>query len=105
MSAIKISGLHKTFNNSKRALRHIDLTVQRGEMVALIGASGSGKSTLIRHIGGLVAGDSGDIVVLGAPVASLVVGDVGRAVSRAIWARDAWAAAPRAALGRSGATQ
>jgi phosphonate transport system ATP-binding protein len=70
MLAIKISGLHKTFNNSKRALRHIDLTVQHGEMVALIGASGSGKSTLIRHIGGLVAGDSGDIVVLGGAMQS-----------------------------------
>lgn len=59
MSAIKISGLHKTFKNSKRALQDINLEVDRGEMVALIGASGSGKSTLLRHIGGLIPGDRG----------------------------------------------
>ncbi len=48
--------LSKSFGQ-KKALREIDLTVERGEMVALIGASGSGKSTLIRHIAGLERGD------------------------------------------------
>jgi len=55
MTAIQIAGLNKTFNRTNRALIDIDLTIESGEMVALIGASGSGKSTLIRHIAGLVA--------------------------------------------------
>lgn len=60
MAAIEISGLSKTFGRANRALNHIGLQIERGEMVALIGASGSGKSTLIRHIGGLVAADRGE---------------------------------------------
>lgn len=57
MAAIKVKALTKTFGKSKKALDDIDLTIEPGEMVALIGASGSGKSTLIRHIAGLIEGD------------------------------------------------
>jgi len=56
-AAIVIENLSKTFRSCK-ALDRIDLTVDSGEMVALIGPSGSGKSTLLRHISGLVAGDN-----------------------------------------------
>ena len=56
--ALHIQQLNKHFANGKHALRDINLTVQRGEMVALIGASGSGKSTLLRHVAGLVVADS-----------------------------------------------
>ncbi len=50
---ISISGVSKSFTKGKPVLKNINLSVQRGEMVALIGASGSGKSTLIRALGGL----------------------------------------------------
>ncbi|MDH0615260.1 MULTISPECIES: phosphonate ABC transporter ATP-binding protein [unclassified Agrobacterium] len=58
MTAIKVSNVSKTFGKT-RALDKVSLTVECGEMVALIGASGSGKSTLIRHIAGLEIADAG----------------------------------------------
>ncbi len=72
MTAIRVKNLSKTFRRGKKALDGVDLDIQPGEMVALIGASGSGKSTLIRHIAGLIEGDRGDgvccIDVLGRPM-------------------------------------
>ena len=49
---ITVSNLRKRFGDTE-VLRGIDLTIQRGEMVALTGRSGSGKSTLLHIIGGL----------------------------------------------------
>jgi phosphonate transport system ATP-binding protein len=54
--AVTVEKLSKRFGKT-RALCDIDLAIDEGEMVALIGASGSGKSTLIRHIAGLERGD------------------------------------------------
>src|SRR5580698_2539069 len=70
MDAIRIERLSKTFNNGRRALDSVDLKVQTGEMVALIGASGSGKSTLLRHIAGFTASDlePSHVTLLGRPI-------------------------------------
>ncbi|TRZ65833.1 MAG: phosphonate ABC transporter ATP-binding protein [Rhodocyclaceae bacterium] len=63
-TAIQISNLSKEFSCCK-ALQGVNLTIDTGEMVALIGASGSGKSTLLRHISGFIAADAGEITVTG----------------------------------------
>jgi phosphonate transport system ATP-binding protein len=55
-TALRIHQLNKYFA-SKQALCDINISVKKGEMVALIGASGSGKSTLLRHMAGLITAD------------------------------------------------
>lgn len=64
---LRIQNLSKRFASGTLALDSINLEIQQGEMVALIGASGSGKSTLLRHIAGLMAGDasSGSMIEVG----------------------------------------
>ena len=57
MAAIQTSRLTKTFRKGTRALDGVGISIEEGEMVALIGASGSGKSTLLRHLAGLVPSD------------------------------------------------
>jgi putative ABC transport system ATP-binding protein len=64
-----ISGLHKSYNEGKtnevQALRGINLTVQKGDMVAIMGASGCGKTTLLNMIGHLDRSSAGKIVIDG----------------------------------------
>jgi phosphonate transport system ATP-binding protein len=52
--AINVVDACKSFERGKPVLRGVNLSIDKGEMVALIGASGSGKSTLIRAIAGLM---------------------------------------------------
>ena len=64
---IEIEHISKRFG-SVVALDDVSLTVQRGEVVVIIGPSGSGKSTLLRCINHLETADSGRIVVDGIPL-------------------------------------
>ena len=50
---LQIRGVAKSFGADTHVLREIDLEVEPGEMVSLVGASGTGKSTLLRIIAGL----------------------------------------------------
>jgi lipoprotein-releasing system ATP-binding protein len=61
---IEIAGLVKAYTAPSGALtvlRHLDLSIERGEMVAIVGASGVGKSTLLHVMGGLDAFEAGTV--------------------------------------------
>lgn len=71
---IEIENLVKTYHMGKievPALRGVDLTIDRGEFVSLMGPSGSGKSTLLNQIGLLDSPTAGKIVIDGVDVSSL----------------------------------
>lgn len=67
---ITATGLHKSFGET-HALRGIDLMVERGEILAVMGPSGSGKSTLIHCLAGVLAPDAGTVTVDGVDLTSL----------------------------------
>lgn len=52
----------------REVLHHIDLTVEEGETVVLLGRSGSGKTTLLKCVNGMASGSAGDVVFQGKPV-------------------------------------
>ena len=64
---VRIGALRKSFG-ANEVLKGIDLQVQRGEVVAIIGKSGSGKSTLLRCINGLEEFQQGELQVDGQPL-------------------------------------
>jgi lipoprotein-releasing system ATP-binding protein len=67
---IKISGITKSFG-SLQVLRGIDLTIDRGEVVSIVGPSGAGKTTLLQIIGTLDRPDSGSVLIDSVDVTSL----------------------------------
>jgi len=74
LTMLKINQLHKSYpigDSSLHVLKGIDLSVDAGEMVAIMGSSGSGKSTLLNIIGMLDEADSGDYILDGVPIKNL----------------------------------
>ena len=70
---IRLAAVSKQFNGKRQvtALERVDLQIERGEMVSIVGPSGSGKSTLLNLIGGLDRASGGDIEIDGARLAGL----------------------------------
>jgi putative ABC transport system ATP-binding protein len=79
--ALTVTGLRKTFeaeNAPVRALRGVDVTVARGEFIAVMGPSGCGKSTLLNLVAGLDVPDEGEITVAGEAVTGRSEDDLAR---------------------------
>ena len=69
---LKITNLHKTFNagtvNAKKALNGLNITIEEGDFVTVIGGNGAGKSTMLNAISGVFLPDSGRIEIDGIDV-------------------------------------
>ncbi len=61
---LEIEGLHKNFGPID-VLRGVDLSLNPGEVLAVVGDNGAGKSTLIKHIAGVYRADTGIILLNG----------------------------------------
>ncbi|MEP7297226.1 MAG: ABC transporter ATP-binding protein [Burkholderiales bacterium] len=73
-AVVELRGVHKTYRLGQHvipALQGVDLTVQRGELLALTGPSGSGKSTILNLAGLIDTADRGEILLDGQPVGAL----------------------------------
>jgi energy-coupling factor transporter ATP-binding protein EcfA2 len=78
---LEVSGLWFWYDDENTpALRGLDLVVQRGEFLALVGANGSGKTTLTKHFNGLLRPRRGHVRVNGQDTAGRSVGELARHV-------------------------
>ena len=64
---LEMRGIEKRFGGTY-ALKQVDFSLQKGEVLGLIGENGAGKSTLIKILGGIYTKDAGDIFVNGEKV-------------------------------------
>jgi putative ABC transport system ATP-binding protein len=74
ISALELRGVSKVYGSGPsevRALSEVDLSVERGELVAVMGPSGSGKSTLLTIAGSLEQATSGQVLVDGVDLATV----------------------------------
>lgn len=74
MEILKCENLRKVYgagNNQVVALDHIDISIQKGEFVAIVGASGSGKSTLLHILGSVDKPTEGKVVIEGTDISKM----------------------------------
>ena len=67
MNVVELSSISKVYGR-KRAVDHLDMTVQKGDIYGFIGRNGAGKSTTLKMICGLAAPTAGDIRLFGKTV-------------------------------------
>ena len=74
MSFIEVKNLSKVYGSGEAevtALKNIDLNIEQGEFVAIVGPSGSGKSTLLHLLGGVDKPSSGEVIIKGESIYKL----------------------------------
>ncbi len=79
MLSLELKTIDKSFG-AFRALKQVDLQVEKGEFIVMVGPSGCGKSTLLKTIAGLETPDSGEIIINGKDVTHAEPGDRGIAM-------------------------
>ncbi len=77
---VEVRDLHGAYPGGREVLRGVDLAMERGESVAVVGENGAGKSTLLLHLVGLLAPTSGEVLIAGVPVTRSNLGEVRRTV-------------------------
>jgi cobalt/nickel transport system ATP-binding protein len=81
MSIIEVRNLVYSYHSSKTsALDRVNLQIEKGERIVLLGANGSGKSTLIKHLNGILLPQKGEVLVKGEPISKKNMKDVRRTV-------------------------
>jgi phospholipid/cholesterol/gamma-HCH transport system ATP-binding protein len=73
-NVIEIQGLKKSFGDHE-VLKNINLTLQKGESVVVLGKSGQGKSVMIKCVVGMIMPDEGSLKVFGNEIAEMTEDD------------------------------
>ena len=65
---LRVTDLYYTYEDGTEALRGVNLEIQKGERIAVMGANGSGKSTLFLHLNGVMRPKAGTVEIDGSPI-------------------------------------
>ena len=83
---LSIQSIHKTFEagtiNENHVLRGMDLEVQEGDFISIIGGNGAGKSTLMNSLAGTLTVDQGDILLEGKSIKTVPAAKRARDIAR-----------------------
>jgi iron complex transport system ATP-binding protein len=83
-NAVRLDGVvagYRGAGGARRVLNGLDLSVARGEMVALLGANGSGKTTLLNVMAGAIRPSAGSVELFGRPLPGWSRGEIARSVA------------------------
>ena len=93
MALLSLQQIHKTFEkgtvNENHVLRGLDLDIEQGDFISVIGGNGAGKSTLMNSIAGVLSIDEGDILLEGQSIKKASVDERSKDISRVRMKTDA----------------
>jgi len=77
---IDVRGVHFTYPSGTQALKGVDLKIEDGEFVAIMGENGAGKTTLIKHLNGIFKPSNGEVSIDGVDTKDCTIAEVSRKV-------------------------